>query len=331
MEITGCLICLDSTEEVLDEAKELGYNLVIAHHPIVFSGLKKITGRTYVERTVLKAIKHNIAIYAIHTNLDNVSDGVNFKIAEKLGLQRLRILQPKQGNLVKLEVHVPQTHLEAVRSAVFEAGAGHLGNYSECSYSSEGEGTFKAGQNANPFVGEQGVRHKEMEAKLEVILPQWLLSHVLHEVNEAHPYEEVAYQAISLKNSWGSVGSGMVGELETPMNTSDFLSLVKEKFGLTVLKHTPLCKKMISKVALCGGSGSFLTQDAKHSGADIYISSDFKYHEFFDAEDQIILADIGHFESEQYTIELLSDWLAEKFPTFAVRKTRIVTNPINYF
>jgi hypothetical protein len=263
--------------------------------------------------------------------LDNVQDGVNFMIAQKLGLHRLKILQPKQGNLMKLEVYVPQTHMDIVRSALFEAGAGHIGNYSECSYTSLGEGTFKAEKDANPFVGEMGSRHTQSEAKLEVVLPQWMLASVLRKVNEAHPYEEVAYQAISLKNSWGNVGSGMVGELEVPMNTSDFLSLVKERFGLKVLKHTPLCKNVISKVAICGGSGSFLTQDAKYSGADIYISSDFKYHEFFDAEGEIILADIGHFESEQYTIELLSDWLAEKFPTFAVRKTRIVTNPINYF
>jgi dinuclear metal center YbgI/SA1388 family protein len=331
MEITGALVCLDSTEEVIEEAISMGFNMVIAHHPIVFSGIKKITGKTYVERVLLKAIRHNIAIYAIHTNLDNVHDGVNFKIAQKLGLQRMKILQPKQGNLVKLEVYVPQAHLDIVRSAVLAAGAGHIGNYSECSYTSLGEGTFKAEKDAIPFVGEMGSRHTESEAKLEVVLPQWILASVLSKVNEAHPYEEVAYQAISLKNSWGNVGSGMVGELEAPLNTVDFLSLVKERFGLQVLKHTPLCKNVISKVAICGGSGSFLTQDAKHSGADIYISSDFKYHEFFDAEGQIILADIGHFESEQYTIELLSDWLAEKFPTFAVRKTRIVTNPINYF
>jgi dinuclear metal center YbgI/SA1388 family protein len=330
MEITGAVICLDSIEEVIDEAISLGYNLVIAHHPIVFSGLKKLTGKNYVERTVLKAIKNDIAIYAIHTNLDNVIDGVNFQIAQKLGLQQLRILQPKSKNLVKLEVFVPKNHLESVRTALFTAGAGQIGNYSECSFASSGEGTFKASERSNPFVGEKDIRHVEQEMKLEAIMPQYILQEVLGTIRSAHPYEEIAYQAIALENQWQDAGSGMIGELAEPIQTEVFLNNLKQVFGLKVIKHTSLCKEKIQRIAVCGGSGSFLIGAAKRSGVDLYITSDIKYHEFFDADGDLIVADIGHFESEQYTIELLSDWLAEKFPTFAVRKTRILTNPINY-
>jgi dinuclear metal center YbgI/SA1388 family protein len=321
---------LDCTEDVVDEAIKLGFNTIISHHPIVFSGLKRFTGRNYVERTIIKAIKNDIAIISIHTNLDNVSHGVNGMIAEKLGLTNCRILDPIKEKLFKLVTYVPHSHAEIVLNAMFEAGAGHIGNYSECSFSTDGRGTFKANENTTPYVGNIGERHTELETKLEVICPKWRIESVKKAMIQAHPYEEVAHEITQLDNKWDEIGAGMIGELSTAMETSEFLSFLKNKMNAGCVKYTQPISKSISKVALCGGSGSFLLDKAIQKGADIFISSDFKYHQFFDADGRIIIADIGHFETEQYTIDLLSAWFAEKFPTFATHKTGVVTNPINY-
>ena len=326
----GAVISLDCTEEVIDEAIKLGVNTVIAHHPIVFSGLKKITGRNYVERTIIKAIKHDIAIISIHTNLDNVAHGVNGMIAERLELKNCRILDPVKEKLFKLVTYVPHAHAETVLNAMFAAGAGHIGNYSECSFSSEGKGTFKASESSNPYVGQIGERHTESETKLEVICPKWLIESVRKAMIQAHPYEEVAHEISLLENKWEEIGAGMIGELSTAIETMEFLSFLKNKMQTGCVKYTHPVSTKISKVAICGGSGSFLLEKAIQKGADIFISSDFKYHQFFDADGRIIIADIGHFETEQYTIDLLSAWFAEKFPTFATHKTGVVTNPINY-
>lgn len=330
MESNGAVISLDCTEDVVDEAIKLGFNTVIAHHPIVFSGLKRFTGRNYVERTIIKAIKHDIALISIHTNLDNVSHGVNKMIAEKLGLVNCQILDPIKEKLFKIVTFVPHSHAEEVLNAMFGAGAGHIGNYSECSFSADGRGTFKGGENTNPYVGQAGTRHTESETKIEVTCPKWKIESVKKAMIAAHPYEEVAHEIIQLENKWEEIGAGMVGELSTAVETMEFLSFLKNKMQTGCVKHTNLTTKSISKVALCGGSGSFLLDKAIQQGADIFISSDFKYHQYFDADGRIIIADIGHFETEQYTIDLLSAWFAEKFPTFATHKTGVVTNPINY-
>ena len=330
MDIKGAIICLDSTEEIVEEAIRHGYNLVIAHHPIIFSGLKKLNGKNYIERTIIKAIKNDVAIYAIHTNLDNVIHGVNAKIAEKLGLINCRILSPMKNKLLKLSTYVPHEHAEKVKEALFSAGAGHIGNYSECSFTTEGEGTFKGGESSNPVYGEKNVRFKGHESKIEVILESHKQHHVFRALQEAHPYEEVAYEFIALVNNWQEVGAGMVGELTAEIDTLDFLKSLKTKMKTNTIRHTKPISKSLKKVAVCGGAGSFLLEDAKRAGADIFITGDFKYHQFFDADGSIVIADIGHYESEQYTIELLGDWLSEKFPTFALRLTEINTNPINY-
>ena len=330
-ECTGIIVSLDATEEVILEAKAKGANLVIAHHPIVFSGLKKITGQTYVERTVISSIKHDIAVYAIHTNLDNVIEGVNGQMAEKLRLINCKILKPKGSTLKKLYTFVPIAQAEAVRTAIFEAGAGNIGNYSECSFTTSGTGTFKGGSETNPFVGEPGKRHEEAELKIEVVFPAWLESQIISSLLKAHPYEEVAYDIVSLDNQFQSVGSGLIGELPNPISETEFLQLLKLRFGLQVIRHTPFLQKQVQKVALCGGAGSFLTKTAIGSGADAYITGDVKYHEFFDADGRLLLADIGHWESEQFTIDLLADHLSRKFPTFAVLKTGVKTNPVEYF
>lgn len=328
---TGILISLDATDDVILEAKEKGCNLVIAHHPIVFNGLKRITGETYVEKAIITSIKNDIAIYAIHTNLDHVLQGVNGKMAEKIGLINCRILKSKKAILKKLFTFVPTDHAEAVRSAIFNAGAGDIGNYSECSFNASGKGTFKAGEGTNPFVGEQGKRHEEDEIKIEVIFPTWKENSIISALKSAHPYEEVAFDIIQLDNEFQTVGSGLIGELETEISETAFLDLLKNRFNLRVVRHTAFLEKPIKKVAICGGAGSFLTKTAMAEGVDIFVTGDIKYHEFFDAEKRLLLADIGHWESEQFTIDLLAEELSRKFPTFAVLKTGVKTNPVEYF
>ena len=329
-DVSGVLVCLDSTEEIVDEAIERKCNLIVAHHPIVFSGLKKITGKNYIERTVIKAIKNDIAIYAIHTNLDNMLDGVNEIIGRKLGLINTQILLPSSNNLRKLITYVPFDYLEKVRESLFNSGAGKIGNYDECSFSSRGEGTFRAGDDTNAFVGEKGKRHLEPEQKLEVIYGIDKQSAILSSLSNSHPYEVVAYDILQLQNVNSDIGAGLIGDLENGIDELTFLKSLKIKMKTDCVRYTELRGKRIKKVALCGGSGSFLLKDAINQKADVFITGDFKYHEFFDAENRIVIADVGHFESEQYTIELLADKLKEKFTTFGVCFTEVNTNPVNY-
>jgi dinuclear metal center YbgI/SA1388 family protein len=330
-QVKNVLCSLDATEEVVMEAVGLGCNLIVAHHPIVFSGMKKLNGKNYVERAVIAAIKNDVAIYAIHTNLDNVHVGVSKEICDRLGLQNCQVLDAKQGLLMKLITFVPTAHLEKVRDALFVAGAGNIGNYSEASFASAGTGTFKAGEDTNAFVGEKGNRHYEPESKLEVIFPAHLQFSIVSALQSAHPYEEVAYDLVPLANIHQQVGSGMIGELPTPVQETEFLAQLKTAFGLKAIRHTPLLNKMVKKVAVCGGAGSFLNKRAMQAGADFYVTADVKYHEFFDADGQLVLADIGHWESEQFTVDLLMRFLQQKFPTFATFKTRVITNPVNYY
>ena len=328
---TGIVTSLDVTEAVVLEAIEKKCNLIVAHHPIIFSGLKKITGKNYVEKTIIAAIKNDIAIYAIHTNLDNVLTGVNGRMADQLGLIHRQILQPKKGVLKKLVTFVPVEQAEEVRNALFVAGAGHVGNYSECSFSVTGEGSFKGEIGTDPFVGKPGQRHTEKELKLEMIFEAWVENKLITTLKAAHPYEEVAYDIFLLDNQYEGIGSGLTGELPEAVTEQEFMQQLKKAFGLTVIKHTPLRGKPVKKIALCGGAGSFLIEAAIAAGAQVFITGDVKYHEFFDANGRLVITDIGHFESEQFTIDLLFDILREKFPNFAVLKTRVKTNPVNYF
>jgi dinuclear metal center YbgI/SA1388 family protein len=330
-ECTGIITTLDAMPEVIDEAINKKCNLVVTHHPVIFKGLKKINGKNYVERSVILAIKNDIAIYAIHTNLDNVKNGVNKKIAEKIGLQNTEIMQPRDQQLKKLVTFAPTGHAENLRSVLFNAGAGHLGKYSECSFNQEGTGTFKPEVGAHPVIGEIGKRHEEKETKIEMIFPSHLQDVIIPLMVATHPYEEVAYDIINLGNYLSDVGSGLIGELTRQVDETEFLSTIKTAFDLKVIRHTGLIGKPVKKVALCGGAGSFLIPAALSQKADVYLTSDIKYHEFFDADGRILLIDIGHYESEQYTIDLLHDLLHEKFINFAVRKTEIKTNPVHYF
>lgn len=329
-EVSQALVCLDCTEAVINEAIKYNCNLIIAHHPIVFKGLKTFTGKTYVERVIIKAIQNNIAIYAIHTNLDNVLNGVNGKIAQKLGLVNCKILAPKTSILNKLITYSPLAYADKVRQALFAAGAGNMGNYSETSFNSQGTGTFKGNDNSQAFVGKKNTQHHEAEIKIEVIFEAHLAAPILKALRQYHPYEEIAYDIITLNNAHQQVGSGLIGELAEEIEEHEFLQHLKKTMQVSVIRHTQLLGKKIKTVGLCGGSGSFLLGNAVGAGADIFISADFKYHEFFDADNKILIADIGHYESEQFTQELLIEIITKKFPTFAIRLTENNTNPIKY-
>lgn len=330
MEIRGAVICLDALETILDEAISKKYNLIIAHHPIIFSGLKSITGKNNIEKIVIKAIKNDIAIYAAHTNLDNMYWGVNKKITEKLNLKQASILQKQNSNLKKLYVYVPKTHAETLQSALFEAGAGQIGNYSHCSFNTFGVGTFKANEHANPYVGQANKTHFEEEQKIEVIFSKEKQSKILQAMKNVHPYEEIAHEIISIENANPEIGAGMIGELEEEITSSEFLFLLKKQFYAEGIRYTPFEKK-IKKIAVCGGSGSFLLTEAIKQGADAFVSSDFKYHQFFDANEKLMIADIGHYESEQFTNEIFYEILSKKIPNFALHITSVNTNPIKYY
>lgn len=330
-ECKGILTSLDVTETVVMEAVRRNCNLIISHHPIIFKGIKKLNGKNYVERTAITAIKNDIAIYAIHTNLDNIIGGVNKMIAGKLHLQNCKTLLPKEGTLQKLVTFSPVKNAEKVRKALFDAGAGAIGKYDECSFNVEGSGTFRAGEGSNPYVGDIGELHTENETRIEVIFPSNIQNKILGALRSSHPYEEIAYFIQNLENVQENVGSGLIGELNKEITEKELLEKLKNAFHLSVIKHTHFLERPIRKIAVCGGAGIFLLPYAISSGADAYITADIKYHEFFDAGDLLLLADIGHYESEQFTIELLTDFLQQKFPNFAVLKTETNTNPVKYF
>ena len=329
-EATGALLCLDVTEAVLDEAIALGYNLVISHHPLIFKGYKSITGKDYVERCILKAIKNDIVIYSAHTNLDNAPEGVNFKIAEKIGLKNVRVLEAKENALLKLVTFVPATRAEEVRTALASAGCGCIGNYDSCSYNVEGEGMFRALESANPYCGKIGELHVEKETRIETILPTYRKAEVIKALLAAHPYEEPAFDLYPLQNSWQQAGAGVIGELETPETELEFLKRIKKTFEVGCLKHNKLTGREIQTVALCGGAGAFLMPLAIRNRADVFITGEIKYHDYFGHDTDILLAEIGHYESEQYTKEIFYTIIRDLFPNVEVQQSKINTNPIKY-
>ncbi|MBV6406392.1 MAG: Nif3-like dinuclear metal center hexameric protein [Flavobacteriales bacterium] len=329
-EVTAAMVCLDCTEQVVEEAAAKGCGLIISHHPVIFKGLKSLAGGGPVERTVLAAIRHGIALYAIHTNLDNVIDGVNGEIAARLGLAGRRVLEARAGQLAKLVVFVPQAHAEGVRRALFAAGAGRIGAYDECSYNLEGQGTFRPGEGSNAYVGRRGERHVEPETRVEVVVPRTREAAAVAAMRAAHPYEEVAFDLVPLANAHPGIGSGLVGEWGEAMAEAEVLARAKAVFGQQVLRHSPLIGRPVRRVAVCGGAGAFLIGRALAAGADAYITADLKYHDYFQADGRMLLIDVGHYGSEQFTMGLIQRRLGEVFPTFAVRLTETVTDPIHY-
>ncbi|WP_411032249.1 Nif3-like dinuclear metal center hexameric protein [Spongiimicrobium sp. 3-5] len=330
-EVSGILVTLDTLENVVDEALTKGCNLIISFHPIIFKGLKKITGTSYVERVVLKAIQNNIAIYSMHTALDNSPKGVNAKICEVLGVTKTAILIPQKGSIKKLSTYVPRAEAQTLRQALFDAGAGNIGNYSNCSFTSDGTGSYKAGKNANPTKGVIGKTHYEEEVQINITYRKAAESNVLKALFKNHPYEEVAYEIFTLENKDQSIGMGMVGELPNPMPEEFFLKLIKKNMRAACIRHSGLLGKKIHKVAVLGGSGAFAIGAAINAKADIFITADVKYHQFYEAENKLIIADIGHYETEQFTKNVIVDYLTKKIPNFAISLSESITNPIKYY
>lgn len=330
-EIRRALVCLDVTMEVMEEAREKGCDLVISHHPLIFKGIKRITGAHPTERILMDAIRNDIAILSVHTNLDHARFGVNHMLAKKLGLERTRVLQPASGMLKKLVTFCPAAHADAVRQALFGAGAGQIGDYDSCSYNLEGTGTFRGGDATNPFVGKSGELHREPETRIETIFPVYLQKAVLEAMISAHPYEEVAYDVYPLDNPFDRVGAGLAGWLPEALPEKEFLSLLKEILGTPVLRHSRLPGRPVGMVALCGGSGGFLLERAMGAGADAFVTADLKYHQFFEAQDRMLLVDAGHYETEQFTKELLHEIINKKMINFALLISEVNTNPIRYF
>ncbi len=329
-EVSGVLVTLDALEEVVEEAVSRNCNLIVSFHPIIFKGLRSLTGKTYIERAVIKAIQNNIAIYSMHTALDNSPLGVNARICEVLELSEPKILIPKEGVIKKLSTYIPVAEAEMLRQALFEAGAGQIGPYSHCSFTLEGTGSFKGGQNSNPAKGKKGKLHYEEEALIHVTFPRAAEKRVLKALFSNHPYEEVAYEIYTLDNSHQYLGMGMIGALEKPLTEEELISHVKTRMNITVVKHSKPLGGKVTEVAVLGGSGAFAIGAAKNEGADVFITSDIKYHQFFEAENQLLLLDIGHYESEQFTKNLLVDYLKKKIPNFAISLSETITNPINY-
>jgi dinuclear metal center YbgI/SA1388 family protein len=328
--IEKTIVSLDLTDAVLEEAISLNAQLIIVHHPPVFKPIKRMSISDPVSNLLIKAIQKDIAIFAIHTNLDNVIWGVNGEIASRLGLLNIKVLSPLSHTHQKLIVYVPTLHLDAVRNALFEAGAGSIGKYSECSFTSKGLGTFKANEDAKPWIGKIGERHEEAEEKLEVLIPTHLQLTVVDALKSAHPYETVAYDIVALQNSFHEIGAGAIGNLPEPVSGISFLKKVSSIFGSSVIRHNSIEKKEIYRVALCGGAGKSLINNALRNKADVYLTADLSYHDFFVPGKQMLLADFGHYESEQYTSDLIIRLVTEKFPNFAVLKTGIQTNPVHY-
>ncbi len=328
--VSGVLVTLDTLEDTVDEAIAKNCNLIVSFHPIIFGGLKKLNGNSYVERAVLKAIKNDIAIYATHTALDNSKNGVSAKMCEVLGLVNNKILIPKKGIIKKLTTYVPTKKADFLRNALFSANAGDIGNYDNCSFNSDGFGTYRGNEDSNPNLGEKGKNHTEIETKISVIFESKNEGAILKTLQENHPYEEVAYEIVTTENVHQDIGMGMIGELPSKMDEKEFLLYLKKTMKTDCVRHSNFINKKIKKVAVLGGSGSFAISNAKRAGADAYVSADFKYHEFFKAENKILLADIGHYESEQFTKILLVDYLTKKFSNFAIILSEKSTNPIYY-
>lgn len=328
-EATGVIVCHDALETVIDEAIAKKCNLVVCFHPILFTGLKKITGKNYVERAVIKAIKNDIAIYAVHTALDNHQQGVNKIFCNALGLINTEILIPKENHIRKLITYTIPENLEKLRTALFDAGAGNIGNYENCSFTSQGLGTYKGNEKSNPKVGEVGEFVEAKEIKIEVTFEKQFEVKVLKALFSNHVYEEVAYEIYNLNNTHQNIGLGMTGEFAEPMDEKEFLHFVAAKMQANGIRHSAFNGKQIKKVAVLGGSGSFAIKAAIAAGADAFLTADLKYHQFYEAEGKILLADIGHFESERYTQDYIADYLSSRL-NIPVLITTIDTNPVKY-
>ena len=328
--INSVLLTVDVTSEVIAEAREHGCNLIISHHPLIFTPLKRIAGGSETELCVASAVRGGIAIYSAHTSFDNVSWGVSHILAEKIGLTKIRVLAPLKGKLSKLIAFVPVSHAARVREALFAAGAGHIGNYDRCSFNVPGDGTYRAGEGADPYAGQVGEDHSEPEIRIEAVMPSHLSSSCVRALLAAHPYEDVAYDIIALENEYHGAGAGAIGTLPATLTGIMLLERLKEVTGIPVIRYSGDTARTVKTIAVCGGSGSDLISVAARAGADAFVTGDIKYHAFAQAPHDMIVADIGHYESEKFSLELLHNLIKKKFPKFALRFSGIKTNPVNY-
>jgi hypothetical protein len=262
--------------------------------------------------------------------MDKCVGGVNFRIAQKLGLKNIRVLAPEENYIYKIVTYVPQSHIEQVRQAMWSAGAGTIGNYDCCSYSSEGNGTFRAQVGCNPFVGEIDKLHTEPELRLEMVVPKDKSGRVVAAIHSAHPYEEPAIDILPLANDYEQLGLGCIGELEQPITETAMLHYIKDKLNVQYIRHTQISDRLISRVALCGGSGAEFISQAIREKAGIYITADVKYHDFFNTENQIVIADVGHFESEQCIKEVFYEQISKNFINFAILMAECDKSPVEY-
>ncbi|MDR3129421.1 MAG: Nif3-like dinuclear metal center hexameric protein [Tannerellaceae bacterium] len=329
-EVKGVLLCVDVTEDVMDEALVKGCNLVIAHHPLLFKPVKSLRGTTYVERCVMKACKYDMVIYAAHTNLDNLRKGINGWLGKRIGLDNVHILSPKREGLVKVVTFVPSGHVQKVQDALFATGAGCVGNYDRCSFRHEGLGSFRAQEGAHPFLGKVGKEHVEREERIETVVPVHLQEKILQAVYAAHPYEEPVTDLYPLNNAWEEVGSGIWGDLSAEEDEREFLLRVKELFKIRCIKHSTLRGKPVRRVAVCGGSGAFLIKEAIACGADVLLTGEARYNDYHDVQNRLLLAVTGHYESEACTKDIFRTLLSEKFPTFALHLSEADVNPVKY-
>lgn len=331
--VKGVIVSLDVTMDVINEAIDCGCNLIIAHHPLIFGPLKQVRKNgTEVERLAYHCIQNSIAVYAAHTNWDKVAQGVSWVMAKRIGLLNEEILQPEKDGLCNLKVMGTPRDIAEIRKAWFNAGIGNVGEYSNCSFTTDGWGTFEPSESANPSVGEKNKTEFLRENAIEILCTKKDVSKALAIATETSSYETIAHSIIPLKNTNDTLGFGCIGELKEALSLSDFLALCKEKYACKVVRYNPSEKiKNIKTVAVCGGSAIDFLPTAIARKADAYITADVKYHQFMLADDALTLVDVGHYESEIWAMEYLTHLISEKFHNFAIRLTTINTNSVRYF
>ncbi len=333
--LNNILLCLELHDQVIDDAIKKNCNLIISHHPLLFQPLKKIDLQNDKNSKLIeKLIKNNITLYSAHTNLDFTKEGVSFELAKKLKLNNIDFLVHQNSNQYKLSVFVPVDFVDKVANAIFENGGGRIGEYTNCSFRTKGNGTFKGSGNSNPYLGEKNKIELVEEIKLEVLVDSWKLKKILTAIFETHPYEEVAYDIYPLANSNKNYGAGTIGELDKPMHQKQFLDYVADNLKIKNFRYSKGNNK-IKKVALCGGAGSDLVKDALNSGADAFITADLKYHTFQDANEKILLIDAGHYETEIHSLDevkrKLSHYTIGKNINTKIFKYEGSTNPIFFY
>jgi dinuclear metal center YbgI/SA1388 family protein len=332
-EVTRVLVALDLTPAVIAEASEAGAELIVTHHPLLFRPLERLTPDTLVGSMALDLVKHGISCAAAHTNLDAAEAGVSIGLAERLGLANLRVLAPTEGALLKLVVFVPADSVRAVHRAMADAGAGHIGDYSDCASETPGVGRFTPGAGTNPHIGQAGAEEQVQEVRLEMLVRRWDLPAVLRAMTEAHPYEEVAHDVYSLEQADSRVGFGAVGDLQPPLPLSQFLATVVERLGTEGLRYAGDLDSTIARVAVCGGAGADLIPRARAAGADAFVTADVTYHRYFDAltpdgSHGMAIIDAGHYETEAQAEEIIVDIIRDAFPDVDVRRTGVRTSPM---